>query len=783
VTARTVPRRAPLLLALAAVACGGDDAAMLDAADAGPRPGILAPTEPFRALEPPPAAPRPAGDAGVGVRIAYAHVAVAIDHDVARTVVTEVLVNDLDAAAEATFRFPLPDDAAVVDLVDVVDGVRHRAAIGGKAAARKAFDEAAARGERAALVETDGPTFELALAAIPPRGRRRVELTYVQTLQPLAGERTYAFPARRLAAQSPTHLDLAIEIVGARALEGLRALGPDDVRVTALAPDRATAHLARSLAGLDRDLAVRWREPGEAIALDARAVRTAAGEPGWVEVRFALDRDPWPAERPPRAVALVVDRSLSMAGEPLARAKAIARDVVLGLGAGDAVGLVGFAGDVDARTLAAATPAHRAALAGAIEAMTAGGPSDLAAALDEAAAMVAGRPGAVVVLLSDAQPTIGEGVDEALPATPAAELAGVRVVAGLFNYPSRQAALTALAPAATIHFVPDGDAGAEIGRQLVALAISASIDDLALTLDGALPGSVVGPIPTTLAVGDSIRVLARAAGPVTAHVRGRLRDRAVALDRTVAVPAAPDAAGDRGLPLAWARLRIADLDRRWVASPDDAVAAEIRALGTAHHLGTRFTSFVATDGLAPDRIMPGDPEIRVRAPRGADDVAAVLPWGERVELAWDEREALWLGRFLVPRATPDGLYRVRIFVTAQGRTSLRATLHYLVDSAAPTFDLAVVHAGGIARIVATPRAAVFDRGRDGDELRLDHLDLRRLTVRIGEVEVPLAYDDVHGDFRAEVSLALATGRHEAVLTAVDLAGNPSEARTTFAVAP
>jgi Ca-activated chloride channel family protein len=769
--------KTPSLLMLALFACSGDasdPAAAEPVAPAPPPPQAqsIAATSSFVAVEPPAAAP---SGAAATLRIAYASVRVAIESGVARTTIDEVMVNDQPAPIEATFSFPLPDDATVTDFADWRDGKRVAAALTGKEQARERFEKAAAAGKAASLAEADGRTFELKLAALPGRGQRRVELVYTQTVHSLGGERTWSLPAKHYTEQVPTHLDLAIELTGAREIALARELNHDDARVVRASASRATVLLARSRRPLERDVVVRWTEPTADLDLAGRAARRTAGEPGYVSARFGFERDPDAATRAPARVVLVLDRSLSMAGDPIAHARELARGVLDTLGPRDSVGLVTFAQDVHRIAAAPATLAQRRNIEAELAATVASGASNLAAALDEAAAMVAGAPGGVVALMTDGQPTTGDGVDDDLPAAKAADVAKARVVIAHFNYPSRQQALEHLFPGAQLHYVPDGRAGDAVIKQLTRLAAAPSIEDLKITVDGAA-GDVEGVVPQTLAMGEDVRIAARADLSVTIHVTGQLHGHPIALSQTIAVPAAPDAGGDGGLAVEWARLRIDDLDRRYRSASEPAVAAEIRQLGTDYRLATRFTSFIADpvaadDSLSPDRIRPGDPEIRVHASRSMQEVYATLPWGEIVPCEWQPGEGLWLGRFLVPRGARDGMYRVRVYTNDQGRVALRNTLMYRVDDQAPKFRLDATHERGVLHLRATATEAVFE-ARNRDSIRGDKVDLRRAVVRVDGRDVELHRD---GDvWVADIALAL-TGKLALSLVATDYAGNASTA--------
>jgi Ca-activated chloride channel family protein len=767
------------LLAVLA-ACAGEstepstESAPPTAQPAPPQPQSIPANAAFISIAP--ARARPTGNAD-SLRIAYASVHVVIEGGVARTTIDDVMVNDQPGPIEATFSFPLPDDATVTDFADWRDGKRVAASLTGKEQARARFEKAAAAGKTASLAEETGRKFEMKLAAIPGKGQRRVQLVYTQTVHSLGGERTWSLPAKHYTDQIPTHLDLAVELEADRELTMPRELNHDDVRVARTSPNHAIVFLARSRRPLERDVVVRWSEPTADLELAGRAARRVKGDPAYVTARFGFERDPDAATRAPMRVVLVLDRSLSMAGEPLAHARQLADGVLELLDPRDSVGLVTFASEIATITAAPATIQQRQKIGAEVAATVASGASNLSAALDEAAAMLAGTPNGVVVLMTDGQPTAGDGVDGDLPAAKAADVAKARVVIAHFNYPSRQQALEQLFPGAKLHYVPDGRAGERTVKQLTRLAVAPSIENLALSAEGAI-GEVQGVVPKTLAIGEDVRLAMRADQPVTLRVTGVLHGKPITLAQTIAIPGEPGTNGDGGLGVEWARLRIADLDRRYRAG-EAALAGEIQKLGTDYRLATTFTSFVADDdSLSPDRIMPGDPEIRVRAPRSMQQVYAVLPWGELVECAWDADEGLWLGRFLVPRAAREGLYKVRLYTNAQGTVALRGTLFYRVDDKAPKFTLDATYERGVLQLRATPIDAVFESNK-GDSIKHDKVDLRRAVVHVQGRDVELVRD---GDVWTAAIPLVITGKVELSLVTTDYAGNASTATKQLEIA-
>ncbi len=767
----------PLLALL--IACSGEDETSESVETKSTSEQLLEVTDGAEALLPmqafvtpePPIGRLPASTDAL--RIAYSNVHVVVDGDVARTTVTEVLINDAASELSSSFSFPLPDDAAVTGFADWRDGVRIEASIAGKDAARKEFDRAVGAGETAAIAETEpGRHFKMELSPIAGKGQRRVELSYTQTLAPLGGQRRYVFPAKRYGESAPTLLDIQVEMVSGRDITSARTWNHRDARLTRLSSQRYRMHLSRSREYLRRDVVVTWEEPVRDLDLAGRAARRKDGEPAYVETRFAFHRDPNSDSRPPMNVVMVMDRSLSMAGSPMAHAQEMASQVLEGLNERDSVSLISFASDISTMDLAPASSPHREATANAIADMIPRGHSNLGAALDEAALQLQGVSGGILILMTDGQPTMGAGVGDEM-ALGKEDFAGSRVVIAHFNYPSRGDVLDSLFPKAARYFVPDGDAGTDTVADLAKVAIAPVIEDLSIEIVGAHEETIHGKIPSRLAMGESVRLLARADGDVTVRVKGTLRGTPIELEQYVVVPLGADERGDRGLGVEWARAAISNYERRYRDGERD-LEKSIRGLGAEYHLATTFTSFVATD-----RIMPGDPEIRVRAPRSAEHVFGVLPWGETVECSWNEEEGLWLGRFLVPRGTPDGLYRVDLFVESQAMTSLRGTLMYRVDSAPPRFTLKASYKGGVLSLLATPIVDVFDV--QGDSVRDDLVDLKRITVRIGTKLVTLAPTEDR-TWSAATRIELLEGTHEFTLVAVDYAANSSETHASLEIA-
>lgn len=82
------------------------------------------------------------------------------------------------------------------------------------------------------------------------------------------------------------------------------------------------------------------------------------------------------------------------------------------------------------------------------------------------------------------------------------------------------------------------------------------------------------------------------------------------------------------------------------------------------------------------RLKPGDPILLVDAPPGTTAVVANYPFGKRQLCAYDPARKKWVGRFLVPRRTPEGKYTVTIAVIGADGSRTPMKTRTIVDSRA-----------------------------------------------------------------------------------------------------
>ncbi len=129
----------------------------------------------------------------------------------ARATVRQTFRNPHDEWFEGIYVFPLPENAAV-DQMKMRIGERDvQGVIKEKAAAKAAYEEAKAGGQRAALLEQERPNlFTSSVANIGPREEITVELEYQQTLRFDNGRFSLRFPT----AITPRYIPGNVQVAG-----------------------------------------------------------------------------------------------------------------------------------------------------------------------------------------------------------------------------------------------------------------------------------------------------------------------------------------------------------------------------------------------------------------------------------------------------------------------------------------------------------------------------------------------------------------------------------------
>jgi Ca-activated chloride channel family protein len=578
---------------------------------------------------------------------------------IARATVVQRFRNPLNRWIEGVYVFPLPEASAV-------DHMRMRAGerviegqIREKEQARQEFQQAAAEGKRATLVEQQRPNlFTSRVANLGPLEELEVEIEYQQTLELEEGRVGLQFPLT----MTPRYLP-AISTSLALLTRGKPALGQDSVpesgdeavmqeetglcgddedgllqppflppgvkrnpvsielnlnagfEVSSLTSDTHPlvveprsghflhARLGEEMVPSDRDFEVSWKPaPG---VMPHSSITTEEGPDGMYALVTLFPPTGTAARtaRIPREVTFVVDTSGSMEGVSMKQAKRALELAIQRLDAADRFNVIQF--NSVTSTLfpepIAATPANRVRAMRYAASLSAEGGTEMLPAL---LAALAARPdhGESDVLKQVLFITDGAVSNEDLLfAAIQQNLGRARLfTVGIGSAPNRHfMTRAAVFGRGTFTFISDVNLVERQMGELYAKIESPVLSDIQVSFDGIEAASAeVWPdrIPD-LYLGEPVVVGARFdRAPAAIRVTGR---RDGEFFETVA-PLGQAETG-RGINVLWARRKIQSLlDGVHTGDDPEAARAQVVSLGLTHHLVTPHTSLVAVD-LTPAR--------------------------------------------------------------------------------------------------------------------------------------------------------------------------------------
>jgi Ca-activated chloride channel homolog len=613
---------------------------------------------------------------------------------VAGVEIVQRFVSAFDTALEATYIFPLPDRGAVTGLRMEADGRVIEGVLAERAQARRDYDAAVSAGRRAAIAEEERPdVFTMRVGNIAPGEEVTIRLTLTQPLPYEDGEIIFRFPlvvAPRYIPGTP----LSGEPAGSGTGPDTDAV-PDASRITppVLLPGFPNPVALRLTADIDPAglVLTRIRSSLHAVAQEAAPaghtivalgqgerldrdliLRLAVADPAAVTSSLVLCPDPEAGQDSvgelgsgtffltvippasgsagtPRDVAIVLDRSGSMAGWKIVAARRAAARIVDTLGSQDRLAVLGFDHAIEqppelGGTLVPGTDRNRFRAVEFLAGLTARGGTELLAALECAADLLAPVQGddqarqRVLVLVTDGQ----VGNENQIIGALARRLHGTRVHAVGIDEAVNAGFLTRLAAIGRgrCELVESqdqlDDAAAAIHRRIAdPLVTGLTMDSVQLRV---VPGTVAPARLPDLFDGAPVTISGRFAGacpdrPVIA-VRGILADGS---PHEQVLPGVVTA--DRAVTAIWARAYLRELEDRYTCAESaaggllDHLERQIIAASLRFGVLCRFTAFLAadsrvvTDGTGPHRViqpveLPSgwDPMMSPAAPMAAGGV-------------------------------------------------------------------------------------------------------------------------------------------------------------------
>ena len=609
-----------------------------------------------RSLQPPPAEKPavpggdlriigPGGAASGSCPLKHTDVVANVTGFVGRTKVKQTFHNPLADKIEAVYVFPLPNDAAVDEMVMTVGDRRIVGQVKQRDEARQAYEQAKAAGHVASLLDQERPNvFTQAVANVEPGARVVIEISYVETLKYEDGWFEYVFPMvvgpRYMPGTSagkqgegfapdttqvpdaskispvPTppgtraghDISLTLHVNAGVPLQGSECRSHPIVTDAPKRPEQTKVWLKNEQTIPNKDFIYRYRTAGRKIEDALLTHKDGRGSfftlvlqpPEKVTRKDAVGRE----------LVFVLDTSGSMQGFPITQAKFVMSKAIDSMGPQDTFNLITFSGDTNILwdEPRPNTPENREAAQAFLDTRKGGGGTEMMKAID--AALVKTKlnrgggpePVRMVCFMTDGY----VGNDMAIVDAVKKNAGTTRVFSFGVGSSVNRFLLDGMAMAGRgeVEYVTLESKAHEAAERFYQRIDAPVLTDVTLDF-GDLPVADVYPrlIPDLFS-NKPILVHGRLKGDWKdgAAVTLRGNTAAGAFERKVAVkPAAADASHE-ALASLWARSKVTDLMMRDLAAlqvgnfPEE-LKTQVTALGTEFRLMTQFTSFVAVEEM------------------------------------------------------------------------------------------------------------------------------------------------------------------------------------------
>ncbi len=348
-----------------------------------------------------------------GVFLQAHRVSVNIRDQLAVMTVQQVFVNSTNAPAEGEYLFPLPDEAAVSDLVLYLDGQPIKGQLLDAAQARQIYENIVRQRRDPVLLQYVGRrAVKLNIFPIPPNSERKVEITYSHVLRAENGVLRYDYPLKTDYVSALPVREVSVALTAESSSPIANLYSPNaQVAITRLDEKRFRAGMELNDFRAREDFSVFYSYRSEEINAALLTYRASAFEDGFFMLALTPPLTVDSGRAIPKDVLIVLDQSGSMAGTKWTQAQAAARFVLGALQPQDRFNVVAFSSGyrIYGRGLQPVSEVERAqAWINSLEAV---GGTDMNAALLEALRQADPERKSVVLFLTDGLAT--EGVTNA----------------------------------------------------------------------------------------------------------------------------------------------------------------------------------------------------------------------------------------------------------------------------------------------------------------------------------------------------------------------------------
>lgn len=357
--------------------------------------GLLVPSD--RGLEP--------------LSLKHQRVEIEVKDGTAVTKVEQVFVNHTNRQLEASYYFPVPEDAVIVDFKLMIAGKMQRGEVLPKDKANRIYTDIVRRMADPGILDWMSPTlFKARIFPVPARGEQKVELSYTQVLPILDGTYKVHYPLKTPARAATTLEDFTLTTRIHHSIP-LRAVYSPSHRVSVgrKGEHDATVGFEGNTVTLDKDFVLYFGISKEDVGLSL-LTHKEPGEPGYFMLT-AAPKAVWQSEEVQgKAVTFVLDTSGSMQGAKLEHAKSALRWTIDQLGHDDRFNIIRFSSDVErlSDVLESASSANKDKARRFVDGFEAAGGTAIDDALHEALSQDVQGATHLVLFITDGRPTVGE---------------------------------------------------------------------------------------------------------------------------------------------------------------------------------------------------------------------------------------------------------------------------------------------------------------------------------------------------------------------------------------
>ena len=647
--------------------------------------------------------------------LAVMNVEMTIDNQHAVVKVVQIFENHTAQTLEGKYVFSLPPQASVSDFAVWDADQRISGVMMEKRRANEIYGAIKQTKVDPGILQTTDETtsyagFSAKIFPITNYGTKRLEMEYTEDLpvENLISHFTFPLKPTYGEAQKVGSLNLKIHVLSDQPITPI-------ITENAAFPLQIGQNDAHEFAGeyhaenveLDSDFAfdyqinaaqnalsvVAYRAPERISAYDLRDPQTAErNADGFFQAQaiFAAEKDETP---PPKKVVLLLDTSLSMYGDKLARAVEAVDFFLHGLSPEDEFNLVLFNDETQiySETPANGTTENIENALQFIKSSTLGGGTNikkgLQTALDCSRKFTDGEH--QIILISDANPTLETTQTKQIGKIfDARENRNAKLFAFALGTDANENLLAELT-AKTHGYYDSARETEDIALKLKIFLDKVgapSIENLKLDSPDAKNLHDVYATGEDSYAGSGFAFVGRYRNPQTQTINLSAQNGAktIALSREIALPEFDET--HFFLPRLWARARVDALLRLMNENGErEDYINEIIGLSEKYKFVTPYTAFLAAPRalLRPRLIQPGDPVIRVKTDASIKEVFAVLPFGETLPLQYLETDGVWETRFLAPVWMADGTYKCRLLLTDANGKGYQEEKSFVVDSRAP----------------------------------------------------------------------------------------------------